>query len=151
MARCHRIGQTKPVTVYRLVTQDSVEEQALSRLAKKLYLSIKVTTAAIHGSATNEHGPSLTAGELVKMLRAGTTALSAPIGEHWNSKSIDEILSESRERQRKREEMFEMSDGQVELMEADLLKDQERIKTNIFEGQVLSRSNEEIADGIAFP
>lgn len=34
-----RIGQTKVVQVYRIVCQDSVEEQALTRLRKKLYLS----------------------------------------------------------------------------------------------------------------
>lgn len=27
MARCHRIGQTKPVTVYRFVTHGTYEEQ----------------------------------------------------------------------------------------------------------------------------
>lgn len=39
ISRAHRIGQTKTVQVYRLVCQDSVEEQALTRLRKKLYLS----------------------------------------------------------------------------------------------------------------
>lgn len=42
IARAHRIGQTKTVHVYRLITQGSVEEQALSRLRKKLYLSLKI-------------------------------------------------------------------------------------------------------------
>jgi SWI/SNF-related matrix-associated actin-dependent regulator of chromatin subfamily A member 5 len=39
ISRAHRIGQTKIVQVYRIVCQDSVEEQALTRLRKKLYLS----------------------------------------------------------------------------------------------------------------
>lgn len=42
IARSHRIGQTKIVKVFRLVCQDSVEEQMLTRLRKKLYLSAKV-------------------------------------------------------------------------------------------------------------
>lgn len=42
IARSHRIGQTKTVKVFRLVCQDSVEEQMLTRLRKKLYLSAKV-------------------------------------------------------------------------------------------------------------
>jgi hypothetical protein len=42
MARCHRIGQTKTVTVYRTVCQDTAEEQMLTRIQKKLYLSMKV-------------------------------------------------------------------------------------------------------------
>jgi SWI/SNF-related matrix-associated actin-dependent regulator of chromatin subfamily A member 5 len=149
MARCHRIGQTKPVTIYRLITQDSVEEQALSRLAKKLYLSIKVTTAATHGtSMTDDKAPSFSKGELIKLLRGGTTALAAHIdNDEWNNKPIEEILRESRERQKKREEMLAMTDEQVESMETELLKDQERIKTTLFEGKVLHRTNKQIADG----
>jgi len=146
MARCHRIGQTKPVTVYRLVSQDSVEEQALTRLAKKLYLSLKVTSAA-SGTNTDEKAPAFTKNELVKLLRGGTTALAAPIGDHWAQKPIEEILIESRERQKKREEMLTMTDEEAERMEKELLKDQERIRTNIFEGKLLARTNREITDG----
>src|SRR5271169_2923910 len=142
MARCHRIGQTKPVTIYRLVSQDSVEEQALTRLAKKLYLSVKVTAAATKGTMTDDKAPSFSKGELIKLLRGGTTALAAHIdNDEWNNKSIEDILRESRERQKKREEMLVMTDEQVESMEAELLKDQERIKTTLFEGKVLHRTN----------
>ena len=150
MARCHRIGQTKPVTIYRLVTQDSVEEQALTRLAKKLYLSVKVTSntsSSNNASSSDDNAPSFSKNELVKLLRGGTTALAAPIGEDWNKKPIEEILRESRERQRKREEMVVMSEEEVDAMERELLKDQEMIRTNIFEGKVLSRSYKEITDG----
>lgn len=42
IARAHRIGQEKNVKVFKLVSQDSVEEQMLTRLRKKLYLSAKV-------------------------------------------------------------------------------------------------------------
>ena len=38
MARVHRIGQTKPVHVYRLVTRGTVEERIVQRATKKLYL-----------------------------------------------------------------------------------------------------------------
>jgi SWI/SNF-related matrix-associated actin-dependent regulator of chromatin subfamily A member 5 len=151
MARCHRIGQTKPVTIYRLVTQDTVEEQALTRLAKKLYLSVKVTTTASKGaSPEDDKAPSFSKNELVKLLRSGAVALEKPIGDDWNDKPIEEILAESRERQQKREEMLEMTEEEVEKMEKELLKDQERIKTNIFQGQVLARTNKEITDGTAW-
>jgi SNF2 family DNA or RNA helicase len=42
-ARAHRIGQTHPVTVFKLCTRGTVEEQMMSRLRKKLYLAAKVT------------------------------------------------------------------------------------------------------------
>ncbi len=38
MARVHRIGQTKPVHVYRLVTEGTVEERIQHRADQKLYL-----------------------------------------------------------------------------------------------------------------
>jgi len=38
MARAHRIGQKKPVTVYRLVAKDTVEEEVLERARNKLML-----------------------------------------------------------------------------------------------------------------
>jgi SWI/SNF-related matrix-associated actin-dependent regulator of chromatin subfamily A member 5 len=42
-ARAYRIGQTKPVTVYKLCTRGTVEEQILNRVNKKLYLASKIT------------------------------------------------------------------------------------------------------------
>ncbi|KAI4224265.1 MAG: hypothetical protein L6R36_004798 [Xanthoria steineri] len=53
MARAHRIGQTKPVTVYRLVTGDTVEEEVLERQKNKILLEqitidISVTDKIAH-------------------------------------------------------------------------------------------------------
>jgi SWI/SNF-related matrix-associated actin-dependent regulator of chromatin subfamily A member 5 len=42
MARAHRIGQTKNVTVYRLCVKDTVEERLMDFAQKKLFLSLKV-------------------------------------------------------------------------------------------------------------
>ena len=38
MARVHRIGQTKTVHIYRLVSEGSVEERIVQRAQKKLFL-----------------------------------------------------------------------------------------------------------------
>lgn len=40
--RCHRIGQTKPVTIYRLVTKDSVDENIYEIAKRKLILDAAV-------------------------------------------------------------------------------------------------------------
>ena len=37
-ARAHRIGQTRPVNVYRLICRGSIEERLLQIAEKKLYL-----------------------------------------------------------------------------------------------------------------
>jgi SNF2 family DNA or RNA helicase len=42
MERAHRIGQTKPVRVYRLICRGSVEERMISRAEKKLFLNAMV-------------------------------------------------------------------------------------------------------------
>ena len=40
--RCHRLGQTKPVSVYRLVSENSVEEKIVERAQQKLKLDAMV-------------------------------------------------------------------------------------------------------------
>lgn len=56
MARVHRIGQTKTVHIYRLVSQGSVEERIVQRAQKKLFLDTMVN-----------RGSSATAIELDKL------------------------------------------------------------------------------------
>ncbi|CAH8594806.1 unnamed protein product [Dicrocoelium dendriticum] len=45
MDRAHRIGQRRTVSVYRLITQDSIEEQIMNLQAFKLHLANSVITA----------------------------------------------------------------------------------------------------------
>ncbi|KAH1015833.1 SWI/SNF-related matrix-associated actin-dependent regulator of chromatin subfamily A containing DEAD/H box 1 homolog isoform X2 [Dendroctonus ponderosae] len=42
--RCHRMGQTQPVTVYRLISQGSIEEGMLAMCKEKLKLEKELTT-----------------------------------------------------------------------------------------------------------
>jgi SWI/SNF-related matrix-associated actin-dependent regulator of chromatin subfamily A member 5 len=58
MARVHRIGQTKPVHIYRLVTGSSVEERMLQRADAKLYLDQMVN----RGSTARVRGDSVVVG-----------------------------------------------------------------------------------------
>lgn len=41
-SRTHRIGQTRPVTVYKLCTKGTVEAQMEHRIHKKIYLAVKI-------------------------------------------------------------------------------------------------------------
>lgn len=89
-ARAHRIGQMKKVTIYKLCTQGTVEEQMMGRIRKKLYLSAKVTESmrSIHGarapaisrsgSSRDEDVPELSTTQLKSLVRRGAQTLSHP-------------------------------------------------------------------------
>lgn len=95
-ARAHRIGQTKAVTVYKLCTQGTVEEQMMGRIQKKLYLSAKVTESMrdIHtqtppkskkkgpggriSTAPDDDMPQLDTSQLMSLVRRGAQALAHP-------------------------------------------------------------------------
>ena len=94
-SRAHRIGQTKPVTVYKLCTQGTVEEQMMGRIQKKLYLSAKVTesmrdvrgesesknskkgTTGLAGEAKDDM-PQLGTNALMSLVRRGAQTLAHP-------------------------------------------------------------------------
>merc|ERR1711991_677681 len=50
MDRAHRLGQTKQVTVYRLVTKGTVEERIIMRAAEKLFLDAMIVQQAYKAS-----------------------------------------------------------------------------------------------------
>ena len=94
-ARAHRIGQTNPVTIYKICTQGTVEEQMMGRIQKKLYLSAKVTESMrdINATplpktkkgpggrmveATDNDMPQMDTGQLMSFVRRGAQALAHP-------------------------------------------------------------------------
>jgi len=50
-SRVHRLGQTRPVHVYRMICFDSVEEKLLQLQERKRALSMKVTGSSAHSTA----------------------------------------------------------------------------------------------------
>lgn len=65
--RCHRIGQQKPVTIYRLVTKDSVDENIYEIARRKLVLD----AAILHSGAELDNStdvPEKTMGEILASL-----------------------------------------------------------------------------------
>ena len=67
MDRAHRIGQTKAVTVYRLITESSIEEKVLERAWKKLFLDAMVVQ---QGRLSDKH-KGANKDELLEMIRFG--------------------------------------------------------------------------------
>ncbi len=91
MARCHRIGQTKDVKVYRLVSRRSFESEMFVRASKKLGLE-----QAILGSHDDKEN-KLSTLEMEKLLREGAYALmedGEQAMEEFNAMDIDKILQQ---------------------------------------------------------
>ena len=61
--RAHRIGQTKPVTVFRLLTRDTVEEKVVHLQSSK-----KALAESLDESVTPTDAPGWTASEMEKLL-----------------------------------------------------------------------------------
>ena len=118
MARAHRIGQKNPVTIYRLVSKDTVEEEVLERARNKLMLEY----ITIHRAITDKDAQQLNA----TLARAGVSTV-----EPSSSDDISHILK------RRGQKMFEQSGNQKKLEELDIdavLANAEEHKTEQDEG-----------------
>jgi chromodomain-helicase-DNA-binding protein 1 len=95
MARAHRIGQVRPVSVYRLVSKDTVEEEILERARNKLMLEYLTIQQGVTDKETQARR-------------------NAYVGEPGNSSEISRILK------KRGQKMFDQTDNQKKLEELDL-------------------------------
>ena len=79
MARCHRIGQSKQVTIYRLITRRSFEAEMFERASKKLGLEAAVLGSRAFNDAEieeeNKKNEKMDGKELELLLREGAYAV----------------------------------------------------------------------------
>ena len=76
--RAHRIGQTKQVKVYRLISEHTLEERVLAKAQQKLVLDALL----VHGGTSSSLSSSSTElGELWAHLQCGARAILAPTDE----------------------------------------------------------------------
>jgi SWI/SNF-related matrix-associated actin-dependent regulator of chromatin subfamily A member 5 len=147
-ARAHRIGQIQKVTIYKLCSQGTVEEQMQGRIRKKLYLSAKITESmrSIHAGKSDskkrkrsevsdeEDAPQLDAGSLKSLIRRGAQTLSRPevditemlkwdwdtTIENCKDKPMEQVINES---------------ADDEVAEESWLSTMEKVETAVFEGK----------------
>ncbi|PYI17036.1 hypothetical protein BO99DRAFT_207832 [Aspergillus violaceofuscus CBS 115571] len=101
MARAHRIGQTRPVSVYRLVSKDTVEEEVIERARNKLLLEF----ITIQRGVTDKEASEIQN----KMARSGIS-----IAEPNSTDDISRILK------RRGQKMFEQTGNQAKLEQLDI-------------------------------
>ncbi|KAH8728627.1 SNF2 family N-terminal domain-containing protein [Phaeosphaeriaceae sp. PMI808] len=146
-ARAHRIGQTKKVTVYKLCTQGTVEEQMMGRIRKKLYLSAKITESMrnIHSeqkSAKKEKAigrpsiaddmPQMDTSQLKTLIRRGAQTLSHPDidATEMVSWDLDTMMKECRDKSADAAEVLHS-----EADEEKWLSVMERVECAVFDGK----------------
>merc|ERR1712223_682672 len=85
MDRAHRIGQKKQVKVYRLVTENTVDEKIVERAAKKLRLDRMV----IQQGRLADAGKNLGKDEMPNMIRHGAKHVFSSKGDEIGDQDID--------------------------------------------------------------
>jgi chromodomain-helicase-DNA-binding protein 1 len=126
MARAHRIGQTKPVNIYRLVSKETVEEEVLERARNKLLLEYLTIQRAVtdEGKALREEaqkkgikldGPS-SAEDIQWILKMRSQKMFEQTGnqERLEQLDIDSILENAEITKTNNAEKINLSSGGID-------------------------------------
>jgi len=102
MARCHRIGQDKEVTIYRLLAKNTYEESVFKISSKKCGLEEAILSGIGAGSVVGD--PEADSKKIADLLKRGTHCLGDDLGgggeqraatatDAFAAEDIDEILA----------------------------------------------------------
>lgn len=88
MDRAHRIGQTKPVRVFRLITENTVEE----RIVERAEIKLRLESIVIQQGRVIDQQKKLGKDEMLQMIRHGATHVFASKDSELTDEDIDTIL-----------------------------------------------------------
>ncbi|KAH8693186.1 putative chromodomain helicase [Talaromyces proteolyticus] len=120
MARAHRIGQTRPVSVYRLVSKDTIEEEVLERARNKLMLEFitiqrgLTEKESLPGKPTRGVGEPTSTDEISRILKRRGQRMFEQTGNQKKLEQldIDSVLENAEEHKTEQAESLEADGGE---------------------------------------
>jgi SWI/SNF-related matrix-associated actin-dependent regulator of chromatin subfamily A member 5 len=139
--RAHRIGQKKPVQVFRLVTDETVEVKVVERAQQKLKLDAMV----VQQGRLQEKEKKMTKQDLLDTLRFGADKIFRSKDSTISDADIDLILEEGRKRTDEMNEKIQTADkGDIYDFKLD-----GGMATQVFEGKDYSTKQAREAEMMA--
>ncbi|XP_038077315.1 chromatin-remodeling ATPase INO80-like [Patiria miniata] len=114
MDRAHRLGQTKQVTVYRLICKGTIEEKILQRAREKSEIQRMVITGG-------QFKPEQLKPKEVVSLLLDDEEIERKFHEQQREKKLTEERNRAKDRKRKREKYAEMKKEAVKKIKSDTL------------------------------
>ncbi|BHF58101.1 SWI/SNF-related matrix-associated actin-dependent regulator of chromatin sub A member 5 [Sparganum proliferum] len=132
MDRAHRIGQTKTVRVFRLITENTVEERIVMRADMKLHLDNLVIQ---QGRLVDQKTNQLQKGEVLDMIKYDANYIFRSKESTIKDEDIDEILARGEQRTTEmKEKLAKMGESNLRQLRFDL-EEEVPDSAYIFEGE----------------